>query len=64
MRTLPDRQLAALILCFYEGVSNKEAALVLDVSLKALESLIMRAKSGIKEHLKEQKILDEEIVHE
>ena len=63
MKALPDRQLAALILCFYEGVSNKEAAAILGVGLKALESLIMRAKAGIKEQLQEQEILNKETVH-
>lgn len=51
IQSLPDRQKAALNLCFYEGLSNKDAAEVLDVNLKALESLLMRAKAGIKEHM-------------
>ena len=37
--TLPDRQRAAFVLCFYEERSNKEAAELLGVSVKALESL-------------------------
>lgn len=48
---LPERQKAALNLCFYEGVSNKDAAEILDVGLKALESLLMRAKASIKDEL-------------
>ena len=48
---LPERQQTALNLCFYEGVSNKEAAEIMDINLKALQSLIMRAKTNLKEKL-------------
>lgn len=46
---LPDRQKEALVLCFYEGISNKEAADIMDITVKALESLLMRAKKQLKE---------------
>jgi RNA polymerase sigma-70 factor (ECF subfamily) len=46
---LPENQRMALNLCFYEGLSNKEAAEVMGLSLKALQSLIIRAKSALKE---------------
>lgn len=45
---LPERQQLALALCFYEGVSNKEAAEIIGIKLKALQSLIMRAKMTLK----------------
>lgn len=48
---LPERQKAALNLCFYEGLSNKEAAEILGVGIKALESLLMRAKKALREDL-------------
>jgi len=48
---LPERQQIALNLCFYEGVSNKEAAEIMDINLKALQSLVMRAKTNLKEKL-------------
>jgi RNA polymerase sigma-70 factor (ECF subfamily) len=51
VKMLPDRQKEALVLCFYEGVSNKDAAEIMDVGVKALESLLMRAKQQIKELL-------------
>lgn len=51
IRALPERQQMALNLCFYEGISNKEAAEIMQVNLKALESLIMRAKNTLKEKL-------------
>lgn len=48
---LPESQQTALALCFYEGLSNKEAASVMDMSVKALESLLMRAKSSLRTKL-------------
>lgn len=54
IQALPDKQKAALNLCFYEGLSNKEAADILGVGVKALESLLMRAKTGIKDTLARQ----------
>jgi RNA polymerase sigma-70 factor (ECF subfamily) len=48
---LPERQQIALNLCFYEGISNKEAAVIMDINLKALQSLIMRAKINLKQKL-------------
>jgi len=50
---LPERQRAAINLCFYSGLSNREAAEVLGVSVRALQSLVMRAKSNIKNSLLE-----------
>jgi RNA polymerase sigma-70 factor (ECF subfamily) len=49
---LPERQRMALNLCFSEGLSNQEAAEVMGVGLKALQSLIMRAKTTLKERLR------------
>jgi len=48
---LPERQRAALNLCFYVGLSNREAADVMRVNLKALQSLLMRAKAALKHKL-------------
>jgi RNA polymerase sigma-70 factor (ECF subfamily) len=49
---LPERQRAALSLCFDEGLSNQEAAEIMGLNLKALQSLIMRAKTTLKERMK------------
>lgn len=49
MAALPPRQQAALNLCFHEGLSNQEAAAVMGLRLKALESLLMRAKQNLKD---------------
>jgi RNA polymerase sigma-70 factor (ECF subfamily) len=48
---LPERQRAAVTLCYYEGFGNIEAAEVLDVSVGALESLLVRARRTLKERL-------------
>lgn len=45
---IPDRQRAAVVLCYYEGLSNKEAAEVLDIKVKALESLLVRGRQNLK----------------
>ena len=49
---LPERQRVALNLCFDEGLTNQEAAEIMGVNLKALQSLIMRAKTTLKVRLK------------
>lgn len=51
LAALPKRQQVALNLCFYEGLSNQEAADVMQIHLKALQSLIMRAKTTLKQEL-------------
>lgn len=48
---LPEKQRAALNLCFYEGLSNAEAAGILGIRIKALESLLMRGKAGVRDRL-------------
>jgi RNA polymerase sigma-70 factor (ECF subfamily) len=50
---LPERQRTAVNLCFAEGLSNQEAADIMGVNLKALQSLLMRAKATLKERLEE-----------
>ncbi len=52
LSALPERQKTALNLCFYEGLSNADAAEAMGVKIKALESLLMRAKAGVREYLK------------
>jgi len=51
MANLPDRQRAALALCYYEGLGNIEAAAALDISIGALESLLVRARRTLRETL-------------
>jgi len=49
---LPMRQRTALNLCFDQGLTNQEAAEVMGINLKALQSLIMRAKATLKERMR------------
>lgn len=58
IQALPEKQKAALTLCFYEGLSNKEAAAILEVNIKALESLLMRAKAGVRQALAQEGLLE------
>lgn len=48
---LPENQRSALSLCHYQGFSNKEAAAIMNISVKALESAIARAKRSLREKL-------------
>lgn len=45
---LPERQRSALLMCHYQGLSNKEVAEILDISVSALESLLARARRTLK----------------
>ena len=45
---LPERQRAALTLCHWDGRSNIEAAEILDISVGALESLLVRARRTLR----------------
>ena len=49
--TLPDRQKTAFILCHVEGLPQQEAANIMEISLKALESLLQRAKAQLRTKL-------------
>jgi RNA polymerase sigma-70 factor (ECF subfamily) len=49
---LPERQRTALNLCFDQGLSNQEAADVMGLHLKALQSLIVRAKMTLRARMK------------
>ncbi len=53
LSTLPENQRSALMLCHYAGFSNKEAAAIMNVSVKALESNIARARRKLRDLLDE-----------
>src|SRR3954451_12146680 len=46
--TLPVRQRAAIVLTYQEGLSNAEVAAVLDASVSAVETLLVRAKRALR----------------
>jgi len=48
---LPDRQRAAIVLTYHEGLSNAEAAAVLETSVGGVEALLVRAKRALREKL-------------
>lgn len=54
LRSLPQRQLTAITLCAYHGLSNKEAAATLDITVEAMESLLSRGRRRLRELLKLQ----------
>ena len=56
--TLPDRQRAAIVLTYHEGVSNAEAASILGIGVKALESLLVRARQGLSQQLIRQGLIE------
>lgn len=51
LQVLPERQRAALVLCYYQDRTNIEAAEILGVSVDALESLLSRARRSLKTEL-------------
>ena len=48
---LPERQRSALLLCYYQGLSNRDAAEILRVSVDALESLLARGRRRLRSEL-------------
>jgi RNA polymerase sigma-70 factor (ECF subfamily) len=53
LAALPERQRAALSLVHYQGMSNAEAAEVLGVKVRALESLLARGRQQLRELLRD-----------
>jgi RNA polymerase sigma-70 factor (ECF subfamily) len=51
---LPERQRSAIIMSHYQGLSNKETAEILSVSVDALESLLVRARRTLRNTLQER----------
>jgi RNA polymerase sigma-70 factor (ECF subfamily) len=54
LAALPDRQRAALVLCYYEERPQAEAASLLGVSVGALESLLSRGRAALRKWLQEE----------
>ncbi len=48
IEALPDRQRAAIVLTYYEERQNQSSAQILDMQLKAFESLLFRARGALK----------------
>jgi len=48
IQRLPDRQRAAIVLTYYEEMPNSQAAALLDMQIKAFESLLHRARLALR----------------
>lgn len=55
MSQLPERQREALVLCHFHELPQAEAAVVLGVSIDALESLLARGRRGLRQRLLEER---------
>jgi hypothetical protein len=51
IEALPERQRAALALCYFEEIDCAEAAAVMQVSVAAMEALLVRARRTLRERL-------------
>ncbi len=51
LAALPARQREALVLQYYQELSNVEAAQLMGISVDALESLLSRARRNLRGHL-------------
>jgi RNA polymerase sigma-70 factor (sigma-E family) len=54
MSALPERQRAALVLRYYEDLSEEESAHVLRCSVGALNQLVVRAKATLRQHMQKE----------
>jgi len=59
VRALPDRQCAAIVLTYYEGLPNAEAGAILGLGVKAVESLLVRARRGLIRTLARQGLIEQ-----
>jgi RNA polymerase sigma-70 factor (ECF subfamily) len=53
LAALPDRQREAIVLQYYQEMSNIEAAALMQISVDALESLLSRGRSNLRRYLAE-----------
>ncbi len=54
LQQLPENQRCAIVLCYYQDMTNREAANVLNISISALESLMARGRRKLKKILQIQ----------
>lgn len=54
LAALPERQRAAFTMSFYDDRSDKDIADILGISVKAVESLLVRARRSLREALKNE----------
>ena len=51
---LPESQRTALVLSYYQNLSNREVAEIMNSSVRAVESLLVRARGNLKKQLETQ----------
>ena len=51
LAALPDRQREAIVLQYYQELSNIDAAALMNISVEALESLLSRARRQLRRQL-------------
>jgi RNA polymerase sigma-70 factor (ECF subfamily) len=51
IQQLPDRQRSAILLTYSEGLSNAEVAGILETSVSAVETLLVRGKQNLRRAL-------------
>lgn len=54
LAALPERQREAIVLQYYQELSNIEAAALMNISVEALESLLSRARRNLRSYLAAQ----------
>ena len=55
LQLLPDRQRMAVTLCYLQEMTNAEAASVMEIHIKALEGLLVRARKTLRPVLEEMR---------
>ena len=58
LHQLPDNQRAALILSYYQSVSQREGASIMEISESAYESLLVRARKALKVILADAQVME------
>ncbi len=58
LAALPDRQREAIVLQYYQELSNTEAAALMEISVEALESLLSRARRNLRAYLAESDLAE------
>jgi RNA polymerase sigma-70 factor (ECF subfamily) len=60
LKDLPERQRTAISLCALQGLSNKEAATAMEISIDALESLLSRGRRQLRARLQQDRGINHE----
>lgn len=58
LQSLPERQRIAVTLTYFQGLTNPEAAAAMDMHIKALEGLLVRARKTMRGMLEEERAED------